>query len=128
MAEYYYIENNARLGPFLLSELKSRRILPSTMIWTKELKEWTLAQDIEELNKIICEEPPPFPISDSQATDLKIFYQSDLSYPNNISYTKYGVYILFVTIFTNIVLSSKKTTIRNHKVWFILCFCSLLFL
>jgi len=58
----YFIENKGKQeGPFTVSELKSKKILDKTLVWTEGLDEWAFAEDIDELKAILISSPPPLP-------------------------------------------------------------------
>lgn len=56
--QYYLLENSQKIGPFTIDELKEENIKPNTLVWSKNLNEWTNARKIDELEEIIM---PPIP-------------------------------------------------------------------
>lgn len=44
--EFFIFENNRRLGPLSLEEIKSTEIHPDTQIWFEGLTDWTPAKDL----------------------------------------------------------------------------------
>lgn len=60
MSNYYLHENGEQLGPFTLEDLKSKRLLPDTHVWTEGMQEWGKASEIEELKALVNSVPPPF--------------------------------------------------------------------
>lgn len=56
----YYIHNGTEnSGPFLLEELKAKKITKTTLIWFEGMDEWKYAGDIPELKSILTVVPPP---------------------------------------------------------------------
>lgn len=56
----YYIHNGTEnSGPFLLEELKAKKITKTTLIWFEGIDEWKYAGDIPELKSILTVVPPP---------------------------------------------------------------------
>lgn len=56
----YYIHNGTEnSGPFLLDELKAKKITKTTLIWFEGMDEWKYAGDIAELKSILAVIPPP---------------------------------------------------------------------
>lgn len=56
----YYIHNGTEnSGPFLLDELKAKKITKTTLIWFEGMDEWKYAGDIAELKSILAVVPPP---------------------------------------------------------------------
>ncbi|MFV8341000.1 GYF domain-containing protein [Flavobacterium sp. XS2P39] len=56
----YYIHNGTEnSGPFVLEELKAKKITKTTLVWFEGMDEWKYAGDIEELKSILLVIPPP---------------------------------------------------------------------
>lgn len=51
--KYFILENKEKKGPFYLDYFKENSLLPNTLIWNKNLKNWTPAKDIEEIENFI---------------------------------------------------------------------------
>lgn len=51
MAEFYYIDNATKqqCGPFALTDLQSKGITPSTLVWRSGMPNWVEAQSVSEL-------------------------------------------------------------------------------
>ncbi len=47
--EYYIVVNDNRVGPLSYTELASRSIEPSTMVWTAGMPDWARADTLQEL-------------------------------------------------------------------------------
>lgn len=81
MLEWYFVSNNERKGPVSENEI-SRLILdgeikPATLVWRKEMREWTAASSVDELSGLFASLPPPLPIvesvnSDDNDADVKV--------------------------------------------------------
>lgn len=61
--QYYILDNNEKIGPFSIDELKDKDIKPTTLLWSKDLDEWTKAREIEELEEVIM---PPIPVENAE--------------------------------------------------------------
>lgn len=61
MNKYHILVNDIQKGPFSKEELKNLELSKSTLVWFRELKDWTEIQDIEELKSLIENRPPPIP-------------------------------------------------------------------
>ena len=60
MNTYFFHDGNKQYGPFTLEELKEKSIKRETPVWNKDMKDWTRAGDIPELNSIFENTPPAF--------------------------------------------------------------------
>ena len=60
MKFYFYRQNGEQLGPFSYEELKAKRLLKTTYVWTEGMEGWKEANELEELKDILVSEPPPF--------------------------------------------------------------------
>lgn len=61
MIQYYILLDNKKQGPYNSSELEELDINSNTLIWSKGMDDWKKASDIEELNVILENLPPPLP-------------------------------------------------------------------
>jgi uncharacterized membrane protein YhaH (DUF805 family) len=59
LSKYYLLEGKEKTGPFYIEELKNKKINPKTLVWTKELDEWTKAKELDELEDLILPDLPP---------------------------------------------------------------------
>jgi hypothetical protein len=68
MINWWYIENNRKMGPVSESELLSLfsdgKIGLATLLWRAGLEAWTPLEKIPELDDIRAEEPPPIPFAE----------------------------------------------------------------
>lgn len=60
-AKYFVVNEDSKEGPFSISELKQQPLLRTTLVWTKGMKTWVLAGDMEELEELFLNVPPPIP-------------------------------------------------------------------
>jgi len=61
MKKFYLHNGNEQQGPFDFDDLKAKGIAKETPIWHEGLKEWTIAEKIDELKSIFKSvAPPPF--------------------------------------------------------------------
>ena len=59
MKYYFYQKDGLRHGPFTYEELKSKRLLKNTFVWTEGMEDWSEAHTLDELKDIVVAEPPP---------------------------------------------------------------------
>lgn len=59
MNYYFYQDRGSRKGPYTYKELKSKRLLASTLVWTEGMDNWMQAKLVDELKEIVISEPPP---------------------------------------------------------------------
>jgi len=69
MKKYFIVSQDAQEGPFSISELKEKKILKDTLVWTDTMEEWAEASTVEELKEVIVI-PPPIPTSHFIKTDI----------------------------------------------------------
>jgi len=61
MKKYFIHNGTEQQGPFSLDDLKTQNINRNTSIWYDGLSDWTTADNIEELKKLMNDStPPPF--------------------------------------------------------------------
>lgn len=65
LLEYYVAINGHQIGPFPYSDLQQRvrvgDILRESLVWNSGLDDWTAAGQLQELNDIFDQVPPPLP-------------------------------------------------------------------
>jgi len=61
MRKFHILINDVQKGPFTIDELKNIELNKSTLIWFKELDDWTELHNIEELKFLFEDTPPPIP-------------------------------------------------------------------
>ncbi|MGH2647642.1 MAG: DUF4339 domain-containing protein [Ginsengibacter sp.] len=63
MRQYYIYDGQMKKGPFDLEQLKSQSLNKETPIWHEELKDWSMAGNIDELKEFFVPKkaPPPLP-------------------------------------------------------------------
>ena len=60
--DYYLLINGRKEGPFKISELKSKDLKSSSLVWHRNLREdWIKAEELPELKRILNEIPPEIP-------------------------------------------------------------------
>ena len=79
MNQYYIVTDGLQLGPFSIEELRKKRILPSTLVWTEHMENWTQAKNIDVLKEIITISPPPIP----QKHQKTIKFEAEISKKKN---------------------------------------------
>jgi hypothetical protein len=57
--KYFIIKYGVKKGPYSISELKRMNLLNTTLVWCDGLEEWKPALEIQELNEITYNPPPP---------------------------------------------------------------------
>jgi len=110
MKYYYYIIDNLKHGPFTIEEIKTKRLLKNTLIWTEGMNDWVSANTINELKNILISEPPSIPKVINKPSVIKIKEKKtlvpkksskyDLTYEkeNNITFIGITLLILFLAI------------------------------
>jgi len=59
MKKYYVYKDGLQQGPFTIDELVNLNITHETLIWYEGIEDWKKAVELEELNVIIKNIPPP---------------------------------------------------------------------
>ena len=109
---YYLIEENQKVGPLTHSDLVSKKIDSSTLVWKSGFKNWTQAGKVKDLtnvlktiqrNKIESRKnlPPPIPT----AIEIKKSKKYDLTYKKESEATVFGIFFLIVTISIPLILT-----------------------
>lgn len=75
MKKYFIIVNEEKLGPFDITELQSMNIDKNILVWHTGLVDWKKANDIEELEELLKNVPPPIP-NTSTIIEVKILEKS----------------------------------------------------
>ncbi|MFV8375030.1 DUF4339 domain-containing protein [Flavobacterium sp. LB1P71] len=94
----YYIHNGTEnSGPFLLEELKSKKITKTTLIWFEGMDEWKYAGDIPELKIILTAVPPPLnKIPSLRKEEKKVVSQTILGMDKSIFFWACGILALII--------------------------------
>lgn len=62
---YYAVINNKVSGPFSLTEMfrniNEKKVVKETYIWKPGMKEWTLAENVPEILRLVALTLPPVP-------------------------------------------------------------------
>jgi hypothetical protein len=127
MKTYYIHNGKENSGPFVLEELKSKKITKTTLVWYEGMDEWKYAGDIDELKSILIVVPPPLKnIPPLPKADKKVASQTILGLDKNIFYMASGILVLIIGtfIFNNyqenrsIELARKnhQTEVRNQQI------------
>ena len=73
--EFFIIKNDEQQGPFTVEQLSGMNIMPDTPVWAEGMPDWTTADKVAELQRLVAyaprvgggEEPPAMPhVSTSQ--------------------------------------------------------------
>jgi hypothetical protein len=73
MKKYFIEENGKANGPFSFEDLKNQPLKKSSLIWFEGLKEWTILENIPELQGVIGTiKPPPIPKRKNKSNRLLI--------------------------------------------------------
>jgi hypothetical protein len=59
MKRFYLHDGKAQRGPYDIDELRQQNISPQTPVWTSTLKDWTPAEQVEELKSLFTSTAPP---------------------------------------------------------------------
>ena len=72
MKKYFLVINENKCGPYLFSDLHSVEFDKNTLVWHSGLVDWTKAENIEELLKILEKSSPPIPKKDIKANNITL--------------------------------------------------------
>jgi hypothetical protein len=94
----YYIHNGTEnSGPFLLDELKAKKITKTTLVWFEGMDEWKYAGDIPELKIILTVVPPPLKnIPPFPKEEKKVVSQTILGMDKSIFFLACGILVLII--------------------------------
>ncbi|KIA86525.1 GYF domain-containing protein [Flavobacterium sp. AED] len=94
----YYIHNGTEnSGPFLLDELKAKKITKTTLVWFEGMDEWKYAGDIPELKIILTVVPPPLKnIPPFPKEEKKVVSQTILGMDKSIFFLVCGILALII--------------------------------
>ncbi|MCL7763170.1 DUF4339 domain-containing protein [Polaribacter sp. Z014] len=70
MKEYYYADNDQKIGPLSKTELKGK-VSKDTLVWKGGMGNWIKASQLPELNDLFLKEPPPIPGSNPKNEKTK---------------------------------------------------------
>lgn len=107
MNEYYYSENNQKLGPFTLEEIRSKRLNKSTLVWNPNLPNWVKAENVDELKSALISVPPPLPSEKPISATFNFSYITDSDQQPNYSYASTGFILLAINIAAYIIYTHK---------------------
>ena len=96
MRKYFTHHGNDTQGPFSLEELKQKGISQKTPIWYEGLPEWTIAEEIEEINDTI---------------NFKKKFKIDLGSEPNI----YILTILLIILLTSLYKLNNRHASENYQ-------------
>lgn len=121
---YFIIIDGNQEGPFTLEQLIEQKINEETLVWRKDLDNWTKASDIVEIKNLIAYNPPPFYDSSHMLPPpIEILESSDEIVTNY--YKKSNVIIdskIIKIVVTSIMFSFLTILLANHfsKKWYFL--------
>ena len=62
---YYAVLDGNQAGPYSLTEvsrlINEKRIVKETYVWKPGMEKWDLAQNVEEILRLVALSPPPIP-------------------------------------------------------------------
>ena len=58
MAQYFFIKNNEKFGPFAVEQLLENGLTPDTLVWTDGMAGWEKASTIPELSQLLAPATP----------------------------------------------------------------------
>ena len=84
-ATEYYFENKGKVeGPLSLQDIKEKKLLLTTLVWRYGLDNWTPALEMDELNHLFKQGPPPLPsITIKKTPDQLLKKAAELKAPKN---------------------------------------------
>lgn len=114
----YYIHNGTEnSGPFVLEELKAKKITKTTLVWFEGMDEWKYAGDIDELKSILLVIPPPLKnIPSLPIAEKKIASQTILGLDKNIFFLACGILALIIgTLIFNTYQENRSTELEQKN-------------
>ncbi|QZE15209.1 CD225/dispanin family protein [Halosquirtibacter laminarini] len=69
MKSYFIIVNGEKKGPLQLEELVKNGLQSDTLVYHKGLSNWTLANEVPELQSLLGDLPPPFSSTTQKSSD-----------------------------------------------------------
>ena len=62
---YYAVINGEQTGPYSLTEISrlinDKKIVKETYVWKPGMEKWDIAQNVEEILRLVALSPPPIP-------------------------------------------------------------------
>lgn len=102
--EYYIISNDQRVGPFLLEELASQQITPTTLVWKEGMQQWCPAREVEEVRMLLALKSTQSQSTPQQQTIIQVAAPSAIPYQSRpVEPPSYLVWSILVTIFCCLV-------------------------
>ncbi|MFV8324815.1 DUF4339 domain-containing protein [Flavobacterium sp. ZS1P14] len=99
----YYIHNGTEnSGPFIMEELKAKKITKTILVWSEGMDEWKYAGDIAELKSILSVIPPPLnkipplPKEEEEEEEEKEIRKTILGLDKSIFYFAMGIAALII--------------------------------
>lgn len=63
---YYAVIDGKQSGPYSITELSrlimEKKVVKETYVWKPGMLQWDLAQNVEEILKLVALNPPPIPV------------------------------------------------------------------
>lgn len=113
----YYIHNGTEnSGPFILEELKAKKITKTTLIWSEGMDQWKYAADVDELKSILLVIPPPLHMMPAavEEQDNEVS-QTILGIDKSIFYVAIGILTLLMGTFIFDQYQESRSTELNQK-------------
>jgi hypothetical protein len=95
MTKYHILINDIQKGPFSIEELKKIELNKSTLVWHKELEDWTELQNIKELNILLESTPPPIPKKNDKKESIKKETANQIVNAYKLIKTSFGLGFLY---------------------------------
>ena len=119
----YYIHNGTEnSGPFVLEELKAKKITKTTLVWSEGMDEWKYAGNLDELKNILAVVPPPLKnIPPFQKEEEIIVSQTILGLDKSIFFLACGILALIIgTLLFNNYQENRSLELeqKNHQTEF----------
>ncbi|MFD0976762.1 DUF4339 domain-containing protein [Salinimicrobium gaetbulicola] len=71
MSEYYVLLNQTQEGPYSKEDLRKLNLSRTTLIWNKELDDWTELKNVNDLKFLRNELPPEVNLNNKKSTSIK---------------------------------------------------------
>lgn len=119
MKKFYLHNGTEQMGPFDLEELKTKDFTKKTPVWYEGLSEWTVAENVEELQQLLSAVPPPFggrkdppPLASTVTEQPEASAQSAKTH--SLSRKKKKNYTRFVVILAICVITGGALIVLNN--------------
>ncbi len=115
--KYFLHDGKLPIGPFELEELKSKKIMPSDLVWWENADGWKAASEVDGLKSLFSVIPPPIPIK--SPPPIPSFNTPEISAGKKVSKSMIAVIVIaFVLIIGAFVYSKVAESMKSSNAQF----------